>query len=85
MLDEEFDRLKLLVWFVETLALTRPRDKSTLEELLERLLEVVLMAPRSESKLEEEFDRYRLDVWFVDTLAFTAARAPSTLAEEFER
>jgi hypothetical protein len=36
-LDEEFERLKLEVWFVLTLALTRLRELSTLEEEFERL------------------------------------------------
>lgn len=37
ILDEEFDRLKLLVWFVEMLALAILRRLSTLEEEFERL------------------------------------------------
>jgi hypothetical protein len=43
-------------------AFTAPRAPSTLEELLERLLEVALMAPRRASTLDEEFERERLDV-----------------------
>ena len=37
ILDEEFERLKLEVWFVEMLALTIPSELSILEEDLERL------------------------------------------------
>lgn len=37
MLDDEFDRLKLEVWFVEMLAFTLLRERSTLEEELLRL------------------------------------------------
>jgi hypothetical protein len=36
-LDDEFERLKLEVWFVLTLALTRLRELSTLEEEFDRL------------------------------------------------
>ena len=35
-LEEEFDRLRLEVWFVEMLALTLFRDWSMLDEELER-------------------------------------------------
>jgi hypothetical protein len=62
ILEDELERLRLLVWLVETLAFTRPSDRSTLEELLERLLEVVLIAVSSVSRLEEEFESERLDV-----------------------
>ena len=62
ILEDELERLRLLVWLVETLAFTRPSDRSTLEELFERLLEVVLMAVRSTSILEEELESERLDV-----------------------
>lgn len=37
MLEEEFERLKLEVWFVEILAFTLFRERSTLEEELLRL------------------------------------------------
>lgn len=37
MLDEEFDKLRLDVWFVEMLALTIVSRLSTLEEEFERL------------------------------------------------
>ncbi len=36
-LDEEFERLKLEVWFVVMLALIEFRERSTLEEEFERL------------------------------------------------
>ena len=36
-LEDEFERLKLEVWFVVILALIELRDRSTLEEELERL------------------------------------------------
>ena len=62
ILEDDLERLRLLVWLVETLAFTRPSDRSTLEELFERLLEVVLMAVRSTSILEEELESERLDV-----------------------
>jgi hypothetical protein len=62
MLDDEFDRLKLLVWFVETRAFTCPSARSTLEELLEMVLDVVLIAVRSASTLDDELERERLDV-----------------------
>jgi hypothetical protein len=37
MLDDEFERLKLEVWLVLTLALTRLSELSTLEDEFERL------------------------------------------------
>jgi hypothetical protein len=37
MLDEEFERLKLEVWLVETLALTRVSELSILDDEVERL------------------------------------------------
>ena len=37
MLDEEFERLKLEVWFVVMLALTLLSERSTLEDEFERL------------------------------------------------
>lgn len=37
MLEDEFERLKLEVWFVVMLALTELRDMSMLDDELERL------------------------------------------------
>lgn len=37
MLEDEFERLKLDVWFVEMLAFTLLRERSMLEDELERL------------------------------------------------
>ena len=37
ILEDDFERLKLEVWFVEMLALTIPSELSILEEDLERL------------------------------------------------
>ena len=61
-LEDETDRLKLEVWLVETAALTTASRPSTLDELLERVFDWVLMAARSASMLEEEFERLRLEV-----------------------
>lgn len=36
-LEDELERLKLDVWFAETLALVRFKELSTLEELFERV------------------------------------------------
>ena len=37
MLDEEFERLRLEIWFVETLALTRLSELSMLDEEFDKL------------------------------------------------
>jgi len=37
MLDDEFEREKLEVWFVEMLAFTELRERSTLDDEFERL------------------------------------------------
>jgi hypothetical protein len=44
------------------LAFTELRELSTLEDELERLLELVLIAVRAASTLDDEFERLKLEV-----------------------
>jgi len=54
MLDDEFDRDRDEVLLADIEALTTPSAASTLDEELERLLELVLSAANTASTLEDE-------------------------------
>jgi hypothetical protein len=69
------------VLFVEIEALTEFSEASTLEDDVEKLLELVLSAERTASKLEEDDDRLSEDVCSVEIDALVVLSAASTLLE----
>jgi hypothetical protein len=61
-LDEEFERLRLEVWFVEILLLVASSATSTLDDDDDSERDDTLAALSAASTLEDESDRLTLDV-----------------------
>lgn len=61
-LDDEFERDREDVLLVEIAVLTAPRAASTLDEELDKLFELVLIAVRSASTLDEENETFTDEV-----------------------
>jgi hypothetical protein len=81
MLDEEFESDREEVLFAEMEPLTRERATSMLDDELERLLELVLIAAKVASRLEDDDDRLRDDVCEAAIEVFVPLSAASMLLE----
>ena len=80
-LDEEFESESDEVLFAEIEPLTTESATSMLADELERLLELVLIAAKTASRLEDEDDRLREEVCEAAIEAFVALSAVSILLE----